>query len=182
MPRNVEIKARVASTAALQAMEARAVAMAGKPAFALRQDDSFFHAPQGRLKLRVESRDGGPAEAVLIAYQRPDQSGPKLSRYRITPTADPDGLRETLALACGAIGRVVKDRRVVLVGRTRVHLDRVEGLGPFVELEVVLREGEALEAGEAEARALMAGLGIAEADRLEPAYLDLLAARSDPSR
>ena len=177
MPRNVEIKACVASLDALDAVEKRAVARSTVPVFSLEQDDTFFNAAQGRLKLRVERRDGGPLEGVLIAYQRPDQAGPKLSRYVITRTDDPDGLRAALTQACGQAGRVVKSRRVVLVGRTRVHLDQVQGLGPFVELEVVLRDDEAVSAGEAEATELLAAIGISTKDRLEPAYLDLLLAR-----
>jgi len=75
------------------------------------------------------------------------------------------------------IGRVKKHRTVFIAGRTRIHLDRVEGLGEFLELEVVLREDETVEAGMEEARTLMAGLGVAPEQLLSGAYLDLLAAR-----
>lgn len=174
MPRNVEIKARVASVEALAVLEARAAALAGTGPQDLHQDDTFFRCAEGRLKLRVEGVAGAASEARLIFYRRPDQAGPKLSFYVMTATADPDGLREALSLACGSLGRVVKQRRLYGIGRTRVHLDRVQGLGPFVELEVVLADGEAVEAGEREAATLMEHLGIAEGDRVEAAYLDLL--------
>lgn len=62
-----------------------------------------------------------------------------------------------------------------MIGRTRVHLDDVKGLGHFLELEVVLNEGEPAEAGIEEAHALMAQLGIAPAQLIEEAYVDLLA-------
>ena len=62
-----------------------------------------------------------------------------------------------------------------LVGRTRVHLDRVEGLGHFLELEVVRREGEPSEPGVAEADRLMARLGISADQLIAGAYVDLLA-------
>jgi len=58
------------------------------------------------------------------------------------PTAAPDALREALTLAYGVIGRVRKVRTLFMAGRTRIHLDRVEGLGEFLELEVVLAEHE----------------------------------------
>ena len=85
-------------------------------------------------------------------------------------------MRESLTLAWGQAGRVRKQRRLFIVGRTRVHLDRVEGLGEFLELEVVLQEGEPAEDGVAEAHALMAQLGIAPEQLVQGAYVDLLRA------
>uniref|UniRef100_A0A8C3FEW7 CYTH domain-containing protein n=1 Tax=Chrysemys picta bellii TaxID=8478 RepID=A0A8C3FEW7_CHRPI len=72
----------------------------------------------------------------LIFYERPDSEGPKLSHYSISPTADPAGLKAVLSQALGVQGVVKKERRLYVVGQTRVHLDRVEGLGDFLELEV----------------------------------------------
>jgi adenylate cyclase class IV len=60
------------------------------------------------------------------------------------------------------------------VGQTRVHLDEVEGLGEFMELEVVLRQGQTDLEGQAIARDLMSRLGVHEEDLLEGAYMDLL--------
>ena len=164
--RNVEIKARVGD---LQAVEARARAMATRPPQELAQDDTFFRCAEGRLKLR----DFGNGRGELIHYRRADATGPKVSDYAMCPTDAPRELRETLARALGVAGRVVKRRRVHFVGRTRVHLDEVEGLGSFVELEVVLLPGESPGQGEAEARHLMAALGISEAQLVTGAYVDL---------
>jgi adenylate cyclase class IV len=173
MARNVEIKARVADPSALRA---RAAALADGGPVEIAQDDTFFPCPNGRLKLRAFGPGDAAGPGELIFYQRADRAGPKTSVYRRTPTADPEGLREALTQAWGAVGRVRKQRTLYRVGRTRVHLDRVEGLGDFVELEVVLADGEAPAAGEAEAQALMARLGIDAAALVEGAYLDLLAA------
>ncbi|MDH0683824.1 class IV adenylate cyclase [Achromobacter animicus] len=170
MARNVEIKARVDS---LDAIEHLAAALSGQePAF-IDQDDTFFTCANGRLKLRAFADGSGE----LIFYQRADDSGPKESFYVISPTDEPDTLREALSHAYGVIGRVKKHRTVFMAGRTRIHLDRVEGLGEFLELEVVLREGETVEAGMEEARTLMVGLGVAPEQLLSGAYLALLAAR-----
>jgi adenylate cyclase class IV len=79
-----------------------------------------------------------------------------------------------LAAALGVRGEVRKRRELVLVGQTRVHLDVVEGLGTFVELEVVLEAGQSDADGEAVARALLRELGLGEADLLPVAYIDLL--------
>ncbi|WP_454675646.1 class IV adenylate cyclase [Achromobacter pestifer] len=170
MARNVEIKAQVHS---LDALEPLAAALSGQEPILIAQDDTFFTCVNGRLKLRAFADGTGE----LIFYRRADDTGPKESFYVISPTDSPDTLRDALALAYGVIGRVKKQRRVYLAGRTRIHLDRVEGLGEFMELEVVLRDGESAEAGMEEARTLMAGLGVAPAQLLSGAYLDLLAAR-----
>jgi adenylate cyclase len=86
-------------------------------------------------------------------------------------------LREALTLAHGQIGRVRKLRTLLLADRTRIHLDRVEGLGDFMELEVVLADDDAMQDGVAEAHALMARLGIASDQLIDVAYLDLLQAK-----
>ena len=134
MPRNIEIKARIER---IDLLHPRATAIADRGPVEIAQDDSFFRCDAGRLKLRTLS----PCSGELIFYRRADRQGPKESFYHLTPTSEPDRLRETLSLACGQIGRVRKMRTLFLVGRTRIHLDRVEGLGHFLELEVVLEEG-----------------------------------------
>lgn len=170
MARNIEIKARVASLAAIESL---AAALSGKEPVAIAQDDTFFACPDGRLKLRAFSDGTGE----LIFYRRADDTGPKESFYVISPTSSPDTLRDALGLAYGVIGRVRKQRLLFMAGRTRIHLDRVEGLGEFLELEVVLRDGESAAAGMAEARELLASLRITPEQLVSGAYLDLLAQR-----
>jgi predicted adenylyl cyclase CyaB len=167
MARNVEIKARIES---VEAMAARVAALADRGPIEIDQDDTFFTCSQGRLKLRAFS----PTQGELIFYQRPNQAGPKESRFVVSPTSSPDSLREALVLAYGSAGRVRKHRTLYLVGRTRVHLDRVEDLGDFLELEVVLAEDESPDAGVKEARALMMALGLADGQLVDGAYVDLL--------
>lgn len=168
MARNIEIKAHIES---VEAVEPRAAALADQGPIEIQQDDTFFVCPRGRLKLRALSA----TEGQLIFYRRPDQAGPKESFYVIAPTGSPDTLREALSLAYGQAGRVRKRRTLYIVGRTRVHLDRVEELGHFLELEVVLADGEPHAPGIAEAHHLMAALGVSPAQLVEPAYVDLLA-------
>ncbi len=171
MPRNIEIKARLALDAeAMNALLGRAQALADHGPEPIAQDDTFFACAQGRLKLRVFADGHGE----LIAYRRADAAGPKTSDYRITPVADPASLRETLTHALGQTGRVVKQRTLLLIGRTRVHLDRVVGLGDFLELEVVLADDEREAVGEAEAHALLERLQIGATQLVRGAYVDLL--------
>ena len=171
MTRNIEIKARLPDA---RRFRERVEAVASEGPWTIDQDDTFFACPDGRLKLR----DFGNGSGELIFYRRADQAGPGESEYRITPTDDPAGLRSVLADALGIVGRVRKRRVLFLADRTRIHLDQVEDLGDFMELEVVLADGESSSVGQAEAAVLMRRLQIREEDLVEVAYVDLLADRS----
>jgi predicted adenylyl cyclase CyaB len=170
MARNIEIKARVDDFSALY--EKIALLSDGLPDI-IEQDDTFFVCPHGRLKLRTLAPDRGE----LIFYQRPDKAGPKTSFYTLSETHDPDSLRETLTLAYGAAGRVIKQRTLFMIGQTRLHLDRVKGLGDYLEFEVVLADDETPEQGIAIAEDLLERLGIDRQELVDQAYVDLLNAK-----
>jgi predicted adenylyl cyclase CyaB len=167
MARNVEIKARIQS---IDAVFPKAAALADSSPVEILQDDTFFACSSGRLKLRAFS----PEKGELIFYRRTDRKGPKESFYVVSPTSSPDTLRESLSLAYGQVGRVRKHRTLFHAGRTRIHLDRVASLGEFLELEVVLADGESFENGEAVARDLIEKLGILPHQLIAGAYVDLL--------
>ena len=92
--------------------------------------------------------------------------------------SDAPALREALARSCGLLGRVRKERLLLRVNEggfnTRIHIDRVENLGDFMELEVVLQPGQRDAGGAAEAERLMNALGLHDAQRLAGSYFDLL--------
>ena len=167
MARNIEIKARIEN---IDALAAKVAGMADQGPIEIFQDDTFFTCPNVRMKLRTFSAD----KAELIFYQRPNQAGPKESVYSISPITSPDKTREVLSQAYGQTGRVRKHRTLFIIGRTRVHLDRVEGLGEFMELEVVLAENESTESGVIAANELLHKLGISPDALIEEAYVDLL--------
>jgi predicted adenylyl cyclase CyaB len=167
LPSNVEIKARIDD---LDAVERRVASVADGPPETIEQRDTFFRAARGRLKLR-EFADGS---GELIHYVRPDDPTPKPSDYRIATTPHAAPLRALLGRALGVRGVVRKRRRLYRSGRTRIHVDRVEDLGHFLELEVVLAPGEEPTAGRRVAQELMARLGVRPGDLVGAAYIDLL--------
>src|SRR4051794_30182631 len=128
--RNVELKARDPDPE--RSLE-RCVALGAEDRGELRQRDTYFAARRGRLKLREQE----PGAAELIAYGGADAGEAGESRYRIAPVREPQALREALDAALGTVVVVDKRRRLLLWEGVRIHLDRVEGLGAFVELEVV---------------------------------------------
>ena len=166
MARNVEIKARIES---IMSLLPKVIAIADSGPTEIRQDDTFFHCSSGRLKLRAFSESDGQ----LIYYERSNVSGPKESFYIISPTESVATLREALSLAYGQRGRVRKHRTLFLLGRTRIHLDRVEGLGDFLELEVVLSAEEPVQVGVSLAHELLRRLDIAPSQLIADAYVDL---------
>lgn len=167
--RNVELKARVSSLAQL---EQKVAELAEQGPEVLHQEDVFFSCSAGRLKLRILEPDRGQ----LIFYTRPDDRGPKESRFFISRVDETETMLRLLASAYGVAGVVRKRRVLYLIGSTRVHLDQVEGLGEHVELEVVLSEGQTVESGQKVAADLMSRLGICQDDLIEGAYIDLLMA------
>jgi predicted adenylyl cyclase CyaB len=171
LPVNIEIKAYARN---FDEIRRRAEALSDTPVAVIPQEDLFFNTPRGRLKLRILSTNHGQ----LIYYTRPDQEGPKRSDYHLSLTNDPENLKHVLELAYGLRGVVRKTRYLYLVGQTRVHLDQVEGLGQFMELEVVMQEGQSDAEGQAIAEDLMDRLGIERGDLLEGAYMDLLASNA----
>jgi predicted adenylyl cyclase CyaB len=167
MARNIEIKARVDN---IEAIAVVAASLANTVPVEIYQDDTFFQCKTGRLKLRAFSENQGE----LIFYNRPDHAGPKECFYVRSQTTEPTSLREALSLAYSQAGRVRKKRMLYLIGKTRIHLDRVEGLGDFLELEVVLSEGESPQHGIDIAHQLMEKLGVDPSQLIEGAYVDLL--------
>jgi predicted adenylyl cyclase CyaB len=168
MARNIEIKARAHQ---FEQLRERAAALATDAPLVFRQQDFFYDVPTGRLKLR-QFDDGTPSE--LIFYQRDDRDGPKVSYYSRSPVTNPEAMHALLAQALTTRGIVSKERHVFLVGRTRIHLDRVDGLGDFIELEVVLAQDDDETGGEQEAHDMFARLGVTQADLVPLAYVDLL--------
>jgi predicted adenylyl cyclase CyaB len=167
MPRNVEIKARVRD---LVGLEMVVLGMANGPSEQMHHQDTFFECGAGRLKLRRLAKNRGQ----LIFYSRADTEGPRESHYIIHETDDPDSLTAILKAALGVRAVVKKKRLLYRVGQTRVHLDTVDGLGDFLELEVVLGAEQPHEEGEKIATSLMKKLGVKKKDLVAVSYADLL--------
>lgn len=167
MARNVEIKARLRDITKVLNTLRNITTSDGE---ILKQCDTFYPTPNGRLKLReIEG-----VHSELIFYDRPDTEGPKLSSYEKYDFSEQSNLSSVLQKALGTKGIVRKERRLFMVGQTRVHVDEVEGLGTFIELEVVLKEDQSAQEGQTIAEDIMSRLEIAPADLIACAYLDLL--------
>lgn len=170
MPSNIEIKVILRDRTAAESI---AAGLSGGKPLILQQVDVFFRSPDGRLKLRNLKPDSGE----LIRYERANLPEVRPSHYAIARTPDPEILLDILTKAMGQAGTVKKTRHVYLVGQTRVHIDAVEELGDFLELEVVLRPGQSETEGRQIALELLAKFSIEKGDLLADAYVDLIEAR-----
>ena len=165
--RNIETKARLRD---LPAARQIAAGLATQRLGVQEQVDTYFVCPHGRLKLRqIEHQP-----ANLIWYERPDQTAAKPSDYQLVPVSNPETLKAALAAAWGIRGVVRKRREIFLHHNVRIHLDEVEGLGPFLEFEAVLHPGLDDAAGEAQVEQLAARFAIRPEDLLPQSYSDML--------
>ncbi|MEJ5259668.1 MAG: class IV adenylate cyclase [Anaerohalosphaeraceae bacterium] len=134
------------------------------------QTDVYFRVPKGRLKLRQ-----GTIENALIFYERPDEAGPKRSDVFLYPAADSGLLREVLERALGILAVVRKRREIYFLGNIKFHLDRVEGLGDFAEIEVMDTQGSGdCEGLRRQCEEFMKRFGIEREDLLECSYSDMI--------
>ena len=165
--RNVELKAHnpdpLNSIAVCQALDAVDSGI-------IKQRDTYFEVSNGRLKLREEQ----PGQAHLIQYHREDAAKERLSAYRIVEIADPETLRTALSEALGVKITVVKARHLFLWQGVRIHLDQVEGLGSFIELEAVTAPGSDLSNEYRLIEALRRAFAIADDQICAISYSDLL--------
>ena len=134
------------------------------------QTDTYFYALHGRLKLRQ-----GNIEKTLIHYQRSNQAGPKASQVSLFHPHDSGALKEVLTNAFGIWKEVVKAREIFFIDNVKFHLDTVESLGTFVEIEAIDKDGSI---GEEkllkQCQHYMKLFEIREEDLVEKSYSDMI--------
>lgn len=100
------------------------------------QVDTYFQVPRGRLKLRE-----GNIENFLVFYQRDDQEGPKQSNVILYKTSPGSSLRDILVQSHDILAVVDKLREIYCIENVKFHLDTVQELGTFVEIEAIDSDG-----------------------------------------
>jgi predicted adenylyl cyclase CyaB len=169
--RNIELKARLRNrAAAMRTCRDLGAVLQGE----IRQVDTYFRVPEGRLKLR----ESDPGQDYLVFYRRPDMAGPKRCDY-VIQTVD-RSLRGVLGAALGELAVVEKTRSLYLWHNVRIHLDSVTRLGEFIEFEAVLSGACDDEDGRRKAAFLQETFGIPAGDLIEASYLDLLLKHAQP--
>ena len=164
MPSNLELKAIVESPQRLNQILKRKVRRRGL----LIQTDTYFAVRNGRLKIR----EFGSGEAELIYYMRQEERGNRWSNYEVIPLMDGSRLKSILSKLFKIRVVIKKRRRLYLYKNARIHIDDVEGLGRFIEFEVIVN------AGKRQAREVYSELRklfrIEEASLIKYSYADLM--------
>lgn len=164
---NIEIKARTN-----RMDEIRKILIDQKAVFkgVDNQTDTYFNVPNGRLKLRE-----GNIENNLIQYLRTNQEGPKQSYFKLLPVSDPVTLKAILTAANGVKVVVAKKREIYYIDNVKFHLDSIEGLGNFVEIEAgnLIRDLSSEELN-IQCNQYMEAFGIKQEDLIAVSYSDML--------
>ena len=169
--KNVEIKARIRDFSKTQTL---VESLNQKPIIVEKQIDTFFKTLKGRLKLRETAN-----KSALIYYDRIDSHEPSESDIAISFIDNPDTLKSILSKSLGIRGVVKKERILYKYNQTRIHLDDVQGLGKFIELEVVLNNNQSVKEGKLIADELMSVLNIDKSDLISVAYIDLIEGKNN---
>lgn len=169
MARNVEAKARLPELGAARAVAER---LGARFAWVDDQVDRYYEIADGqRVKLRTCER--GPAE--LIRYARPETAGVRASEYEVLPVRDPQA-EACLVPKTRPIVVVRKLRELWLLDNVRIHLDTVDGLGTFLELEAVVGARHDEAQCHEQVQSILQAFGLDETDCLRASYSDLLRA------
>ncbi len=168
MRTNLELKAHYPSAARAARL---CVHCGAHPQGVLRQTDTYFRIQGGRLKLR-EIND---REFELIYYRRKNRQGRRYSEFVVVPLKDANPMRDVCAAIFGVRVVVRKKRLLFLYRNARIHIDSVQGLGTFIEFEVIVNRGRK-QAGQL-MTFLISEFGIRSKEMIGGSYADMLARR-----
>lgn len=167
--RLVELKAKVDD---LDLVRKKLIHLKAQHVGTFRQTDVYFEVPEGRLKLREVK---GYNEAELVYYERENIAGPKRSNVFILKVPKPDLFKALLEKTLKVRATVEKTREIYRYQGTKIYLDRVKGLGGFVEFErETTADPKLMKKNEQKLKALMEKLGVSPGSLVELSYGDLI--------
>ena len=134
------------------------------------QTDTYFSLGAYRMKLRESARK----RHELIWYRRADRKDARVSSYRVMAVPDPEEKKRIFGTSMGIKAVVTKERTLYLWKGVRIHVDRVEELGGFLEFEAVLGPGLEEEEGRRRVEELTERFGIRPRDLVPASYSDLI--------
>ncbi len=163
---SVEWKAELRDPSLVRAVLRRAGAV---HADTLDQRDTYFRVADGMLKKRESP--GEPTE--FIHYRRAYYLRPKISRFTVYSEEQAAERFGTLPMPVWLV--VEKKREVWLDGGARIHLDAVQHLGDFIEIELLVSRKQTLRACHDHTARLRRLLGPLVGEPIAVGYAQLMA-------
>ncbi|MEK7655598.1 MAG: class IV adenylate cyclase, partial [Patescibacteria group bacterium] len=169
--KNIELKVKVDNIKPLvRSLRTLGAHFAGT----LKQKDTYYNCHEGRLKIR----EINGKEFMFIHYNRPDTASHKISDFEILELTKSQclKLKNILGSSLGIKVTVDKTRKLWMYKNTRIHLDDVNGLGKFLELESKITTSESH--AKKEYDALIEALSLNNFIKIKKSYSDLLLVKS----
>ncbi len=164
---NIEIKAKTANQ---NQIREKLTSLGAKFKGIDFQTDTYFNVNYGRLKLRE-----GNIENHLIYYERNDSLGLKQSDVILFKSEPNSSLKEILAKSLGIKVEVKKQREIYFIDNVKFHIDKVDSLGAFVEIEAIDMSGQiSKEKLYEQCNYYLNLFGISEKDFISVSYSDLI--------
>ncbi|MFX1285814.1 MAG: class IV adenylate cyclase [Promethearchaeota archaeon] len=136
------------------------------------QVDTYFKVNSGRMKIRE-----GTIENALIYYERIDTRKPKQSNVSLFPlnSNSSSSLKEILTKSLGVLVIVEKKRAIYYIENVKFHVDTIENLGSFIEVEAIDHEGIiGIEKLQEQCHFYLELIGVSEEDLISSSYSDLV--------
>lgn len=130
MNKNLEIKIKLDNTSQINSIRN---SLSKYSRSVEKQIDIYYKVSKGRLKLRIIN----DKEGSLILYNRVEKKGKRISHYTISKTKDFKELDFILTRQFDTLIKVIKKREIYILKNVRVHLDKVSGLGNYLEIEII---------------------------------------------
>jgi len=163
MPTNLELKIRVTSHQSLKKILKQ---IGAENKGMLKQKDVYYSIPNGLLKLRIEN-----GNESLIFYNRNENDKNRWSNFELLKFVNSNGEKFFSKLFDVEV-IVKKKRELFYYDDTRIHLDKVNNLGKFLELETLVINGKV----DAKKRfeKIISLLKLDESKQIRKSYRDLL--------
>ena len=164
---NVEIKAKSEKNKSIrEILKARNATFKGED----HQIDTYFNTNNGRLKLRE-----GNIENKLIYYKRENKKGPKNTEIILFNSSPDSTLKQLLTESNGILTKVDKKREIYFIENVKFQLDNVKGLGTYIEIEAIDKEGNiGQEKLLEQCKHFMELFNLSESDLVSVSYSDLI--------
>lgn len=136
----------------------------------MHQVDTYYNCKNGRLKIREINNK----YFELIFYQRPDRPSSKISNYLLLKMKrdQTEIMKNILREVLGEKSVIKKVRNLWIYKNTRIHIDKVAGLGDFLELETMVRKS-GLKYAHKEHNKIIKLLSLSNFKKVSKSYSDL---------